>query len=243
MRRDDQTTRQTSCHHGSAERRVLWAHRPRHSLAAVAAADCANPSRCRRAGRRSWIGGRRVRRTNSAEPDQIGAKPAGVKCTGETRYGESCSTHGDRITSSGVSRANVVSSPMVISERACGRLPGSVTTGLMRVLGQMNRQACASFSQSSTSAQGDGTVERRGPSPSGNASIRLRMWFPHQPSPAISGADAAGRRNRRFSTGAPNSSAPPWDSLPASHSGRGSCLDLAHADEGAASASCTARRR
>jgi hypothetical protein len=47
------------------------------------------------------------------------------------------STDGARTTSSGVSRANVVSGPMEISERACGRSPGAVITGLMRVLGPM----------------------------------------------------------------------------------------------------------
>jgi hypothetical protein len=48
-----------------------------------------------------------------------------------------CSTHGAHTTSSGVSRANVVIGPMVISERACGRSPGAVTTGLILVLGSM----------------------------------------------------------------------------------------------------------
>lgn len=35
--------------------------------------------------------------------------------------------------------------PMVISDRACGRSPGALTTGLMRVLGPMNRYARASL--------------------------------------------------------------------------------------------------
>lgn len=53
-------------------------------------------------------------------------------CDGDLR-----STHGARTTSSGVSRANVVIGPMVISERVCGRSPGAVTTGLILVLGPM----------------------------------------------------------------------------------------------------------
>jgi hypothetical protein len=48
------------------------------------------------------------------------------------------STHGAR-TTSGVSHAKVVSGPMVISEPACGRSPGALTTGLMRVLGPINK--------------------------------------------------------------------------------------------------------
>jgi hypothetical protein len=44
-----------------------------------------------------------------------------------------------RTTSSGVSRAYVTIGPMAISDRACRRSPGAVTTGLMRVLGPMNK--------------------------------------------------------------------------------------------------------
>ena len=48
-------------------------------------------------------------------------------------------THGARTISSGVSRANVVIGLMVISDRACGLSPGALTTGLMRVLGPINK--------------------------------------------------------------------------------------------------------
>jgi hypothetical protein len=115
---DEQTSRQTSRHHRTAERRMLWARRPWRPLVAVAAADCANPSCCGRSGRRSWIGEWCIRRTLRAEPDRRGAGSSGLRRTGGTRHGGPRSMHGARTTSSGVSRANVVSGPMVISERA-----------------------------------------------------------------------------------------------------------------------------
>jgi hypothetical protein len=49
------------------------------------------------------------------------------------------SPHGALTTSSGVSRANVTIGPMVISDRTCGRFPGALATGLMRVLGPMDK--------------------------------------------------------------------------------------------------------
>lgn len=84
---DDQTNRQTSRRRRTAEWRRLWARRPRHSLAAVAATAGATPSSCRRACRRSRIGGRRVRCAHRAEPDQVGAKPAGVMRNGKAHSG------------------------------------------------------------------------------------------------------------------------------------------------------------
>lgn len=100
---DEQTTRQTSRRHRTAERRVLRARCPWYSLAAVAAAACATSSRCCRASRRSRIGGRRVRCAHRTEPDQVGAKPTGVMCAGEARYGKLRPTHGARTPCSGVS--------------------------------------------------------------------------------------------------------------------------------------------